>query len=112
MAYRSHAARPEEFLLDPGQRDLTAHVNLTAVRQAAERAGLVPLGSVDQTYFLTGLGIAEKLGDGQSRSAVARRLAAKSLLMPGGLGSTVKVMGFGSGVGRPRLRGLSSGRLT
>jgi SAM-dependent MidA family methyltransferase len=112
MAYRSHTAGAEEFLHDPGARDLTAHVNFTAIRQAAERAGLVPLGCVDQTYFLTGLGIAEKLGNGHSRSAVARRLAAKSLLMPGGLGSTMKVMGFGRGVGRPPLRGLSSGRLT
>lgn len=112
MAYRSHTARAEEFLRDPGTRDLTAHVNLTAIRQAAERAGLMPLGSVDQTYFLTGLGIAERLGDGQSSSEVARRLAAKGLLMPGGLGSTIKVMGFGCGVGRPALRGLSSGRLT
>jgi SAM-dependent MidA family methyltransferase len=112
MAYRSHTARAEEFLRDPGTRDLTAHVNLTASRQAAERAGLTTLGRVDQTYFLTGLGIAERLDDGQSRSAVARRLAAKSLLMPGGLGSTMKVMGFGRNVGRPALRGLSSGRLT
>jgi SAM-dependent MidA family methyltransferase len=112
MAYRAHTARAEEFLRDPGARDLTAHVNLTAIRQAAERAGLTPLGGVDQTYFLTGLGIAERLGDGQSLSAVARRLAAKSLLMPGGLGSTMKVVGFGRSVGRPRLRGLSSGRLT
>jgi SAM-dependent MidA family methyltransferase len=112
MAYRSHTARAEEFLRDPGTRDLTAHVNLTALRQAAERAGLTTLGRVDQTYFLTGLGIAERLDDGQSRSAVARRLAAKSLLMPGGLGSTMKVMGFGRNVGRPALLGLSSGRLT
>jgi SAM-dependent MidA family methyltransferase len=112
MAYRSHTAHAEEFLRDPGTRDLTAHLNLTAIRQAAERAGLTPLGGVDQTYFLTGLGIVEKLGDGRSRSAVARRLAAKSLLMPGGLGSTMKVVGFGCGVGRPALRGLSLGRLT
>jgi SAM-dependent MidA family methyltransferase len=112
IAYRSHTARADEFLRDPGTRDLTAHVNLTSIRLAAERAGLVPLGSVDQTYFLTSLGIAQKLADGQSRSAVTRRLAAKSLLLPGGLGSTMKVIGFGRAVGHPALRGLSCGRLT
>lgn len=112
MAYRSHTARGEEFLRDPGTRDLTAHVNLTAIRRAAERAGLTPLGSVDQTYFLTALGIADRLSDGQDRPALTRRLGAKSLLMPGGLGSTIKVIGFGRNVGEPALRGLSSGRLT
>ncbi len=112
MAYRAHTARGDDPLQEPGMRDLTAHVNLTAVRRAAEGAGLSTVGAVDQTYFLTGLGVAERLGPGVDRAAVARRLAAKSLLIPGGLGSTIKVMAFARGLGRPALRGLSSGRLT
>lgn len=112
MAYRAHVARGAEPLRDPGERDLTAHVNLTAVRAAAERAGLTAIGAVDQTYFLTGLGVIERLESGSDRRAVARRLAAKSLLMPGALGSAIKVLAFGRGVGRPALKGLSSGRLT
>jgi hypothetical protein len=52
------------------------------------------------------------LDDGEDRASVARRLAGKSLLLPGGLGSTMKVMAFARGLGRPALRGLSSGRLT
>jgi SAM-dependent MidA family methyltransferase len=112
MSYRSHSARAEDVLREPGTRDLTAHVNLTVVREAAERAGLVTLGTVDQTYFVTNLGIVERLDGGQDRAAVVRRLAAKTLLMPGGLGSTMKVMAFARGLGRPALRGLSSGRLT
>jgi hypothetical protein len=32
--------------------------------------------------------------------------------MPGGLGSTMKVLAFGRNVGRPALRGLATGRLT
>ena len=112
MSYRSHAARPDDFLREPGTRDLTAHVNLTAVRDAAKRAGLVTLGMIDQTYFLANLGIAARVDVGQDRAAVVRRLAAKTLLMPGGLGSTIKVMAFARGLGRPALRGLSSGRLT
>ncbi len=112
MAYRAHTAHGDDPLQEPGARDLTAHVNLTAVRRAAEGAGLTAVGAVDQTYFLTGLGMVERLGSGADRAAVARRLAAKSLLIPGGLGSTIKVMAFARGLGRPPLRGLSSGRLT
>jgi hypothetical protein len=36
-----------------------------------------------------------------------RRLALKTLLVPGGLGSTMKVMIFGKGVGTPALSGCS-----
>lgn len=112
MAYRSHVATERGWLDEPGARDLTAHVNLTAVRDAAEAAGLTTIGIVDQMYFLTSLGIAERLDGGRDLKSLARRLAAKTLLMPGGLGSTMKAFAFARGVDRPALTGLSSGRLT
>ena len=40
-------------------------------------------------------------------SNLKNRLALKTLLMPGGLGSTHKVMIFGKGVGTPALLGCS-----
>jgi SAM-dependent MidA family methyltransferase len=110
--YRAHTARAEDILRHPGAHDLTAHVNLTAVRQAAEAAGLVTVGLVDQTYFLANLGIAGRLDSGSDRASVARRLGAKTLVMPGGLGSTMKVMAYARGLRHAGLRGLSSGRLT
>jgi SAM-dependent MidA family methyltransferase len=112
MAYRAHTARGDDPLRDPGTRDLTAHVNLSAVCAAAARAGLDAAGAVDQLYFLTALGVTDRLASGADREAVARRLGAKSLLIPGGLGSTMKVLAFARGLGRPALKGLSSGRLT
>jgi len=73
--------------------------DLTMVRMSAERAGFTTLGITDQTYFLMGLGLLER---------GARRInQAKTLMLPGGLGSTHKVMIFGKGVGRPALKGLS-----
>jgi SAM-dependent MidA family methyltransferase len=111
MAYRSHVAS-SAWLERPGEVDLTTHVDLTAVQRTAEAAGLTPLGAVDQTYFLTALGLAERLTAGDDRRALSRRMAAKTLIMPGSLGSTMKVMIFAKGVGRPALRGLSAGRLT
>jgi SAM-dependent MidA family methyltransferase len=112
MAYDRHTAGAADWLARPGEVDLTTHVDLTAVRLAAEGAGLTTLGVVDQTYFLTGLGLAERLETGHDRSSVVRRLAAKTLVVPGGLGSTMKVAVFARGVGTPALAGLVGGRLT
>jgi SAM-dependent MidA family methyltransferase len=99
----------------PGEHDLTVHVDLTSVRRAAEAEGLITLAVMDQTYFLLGLGAVERLArtPGSGIADTKRRLALKTLLLPGGLGSTHKVMIFGRGVGRPVLAGTSRGaRLT
>jgi SAM-dependent MidA family methyltransferase len=92
----------DDFLQEPGECDITTHVDLTALTHTAERAGLDALGRLDQTYFLLGLGIAD-LED----MPLKRRLALKTLLLPGGLGSTHKVLIFGKNVGKPALTGLS-----
>jgi SAM-dependent MidA family methyltransferase len=112
MAYRGHVADARGWLENPGALDLTSHVDLTAVERAACEGGMICLAVLDQTYFLANLGITERLSSGSDPESLARRLAAKTLLMPGGLGSTMKVVCFGKDVGRPALRGLSSGRLT
>lgn len=103
------------WLAAPGECDITAHVDLTLVRDAAEEAGARTLGVLDQTYFLLGLGALERAGlgdtdDGEDAGGVAalrRRLALKSLVVPGGLGSTHKVLIFGREVGAPALAGCS-----
>jgi SAM-dependent MidA family methyltransferase len=115
--YRRHAAERREdgpgWLLEPGERDITSHVDLTGVRLAGEDAGLRLLGVVDQTYFLLGLA-GPVLSDGPASPADARRrLALKTLLLPGGLGSTLKVAVFAKAVDAERLQGLSfGGRVT
>ena len=100
------------WLQDPGEADITSHVNFTAVTRAAESAGLVSMGLTDQTYFLLRLGIAERLPHGLDAASVAARLSAKTLLLPGGLGSTIKVLAFGKHVPWRALRGFSAARLT
>lgn len=95
-----------DWLRDPGTRDITAHVNLTALTGEAERAGLVALGATDQTHFLLSLGIAGRLSDSPDAPAVARRRAATTLLLPEGLGGTQQVLAFAKMAGLPRLRGL------
>ena len=101
---------PPPWLVDPGECDITAHVDLTLVRDSAEEAGARTLGVLDQTYFLLGLGaIGRALQDTREHGvpALRQRLALKSLLVPGGLGSTHKAMIFGKDVGTPALAGCS-----
>jgi len=98
------------WLANPGAQDITAHVDFTSVRAAAEAEGLETIGFLDQTYFLLGLYGAQDTAATLTDSASLRtRLALKTLLMPGGLGSTMKVLILGKGVGTPPLRGCSYG---
>jgi SAM-dependent MidA family methyltransferase len=106
--HRSAGPRPGSaappWLRSPGEQDLTAHVDFTSVRNAAEAEGLTTIGFLDQTYFA--LGLLQGLPNPQS---TIRNPQLKTLLMPGGLGSTHKVMIFSKGVGTPALRGCAFG---
>lgn len=136
MAFSQHQASGAEapqrgrpaWLERPGEQDLTAHVDFTSIERAATREGAVSLGLLDQTYFLLGLfqppaettdtaaptvdpftTLMTETSGGRRTAAgeIKARLALKTLLMPGGLGSTMKVLVLGKGVGTPRLRGCS-----
>jgi SAM-dependent MidA family methyltransferase len=101
------------WLRQPGEQDITAHVDFTSVQAAAEGAGLTLIGFLDQTYFLLGLANLEhaehRLRAASMFDDFGTRLALKTLLMPGGLGSTHKVLILGKDVGTPVLQGCSYG---
>ncbi|MQA30465.1 MAG: SAM-dependent methyltransferase [Luteitalea sp.] len=112
-AYSRHrSAGPESpgprppWLLDPGEQDLTAHVDFTSVRFAAEQAGCATLAFMDQTYFA--IGVLGRRGS-MERLTPKERRALKTLIMPGGLGSTMKALVLGKGVGLPSLACCSAG---
>ncbi len=90
------------WLQHPGDQDLTAHVDFTSVRAAAEAEGMTTIGWLDQTYFL--LGLLPSIADPDS---ALRNPQYKTLMLPGGLGSTHKVLILGKGVGAPALKGCS-----
>jgi SAM-dependent MidA family methyltransferase len=98
---RSNPSEPA-WLRNPGDQDITAHVDFTSVRAAAEGEGLSTVAFLDQTYFVLGL-----LPHDGPENDLKRRLALKTLLMPGGLGSTMKVLILAKGVAAPTLRGCS-----
>ena len=106
-AYSGHKSLGPEsagtpWLERPGEQDLTAHVDFTSIRRAAEAEGLTTLGFLDQTYFLMGL-----LSSLPNPQSAIRNPQWKTLIMPGGLGSALKVLILCKGVGAPTLRGLS-----
>ena len=111
LAYRDH--KITENLLDvPGEQDLTAHVNFTAVDLCGRRAGLARTGLVTQSQFLVALGRGNEFADlyepGQSEMEKLRaRLLLKNLIHPEGLGEKFQVLIQHKGIAAPRLTGLS-----
>jgi SAM-dependent MidA family methyltransferase len=99
------SANTPAWLQRAGTQDITSHVDFTSVRAAAEAEGLTTIGFLDQTYFL--LGLIDHPAADRPFDDLKDRLALKTLLMPGGLGSTHKVLILGKDVGQPSLRGCS-----
>jgi SAM-dependent MidA family methyltransferase len=91
LAYRDQSAG-EDLLRDPGEQDLTAHVNFTELIDAGRAAGLVPRPLVPQAEFLVALGIGEYLPHLQTVPGVTperytrERAAVMQLLDPQELG--------------------------
>jgi SAM-dependent MidA family methyltransferase len=110
LAYAAHETK-EDYYAAPGQQDLTAHVNFTALRLWGERIGLYTLGLVSQTAFLLALGKGNEFADlydeGMDEAdRVRARLQLKTLIYPEGMGERFQVLIQGKGVANARLAGL------
>jgi SAM-dependent MidA family methyltransferase len=104
---RAHGA----VFFHPGLQDITAHVDFTALAQAAREGGLEVLGYANQAQFLVNCGITELLEreDASDAARYAPRAAeAQKLLSPAEMGELFKVLAVGRGVARPLL-GFASG---
>ena len=92
-AYRRHQATAD-LLADPGEQDLTAQVNFSAVREAGEAAGLRTTTWVSQAKFLTtilGRILAARESFGEWGSAQNRQF--QTLTHPEHLGRPFRVLG-------------------
>lgn len=115
--YRQHStgANPYEA---PGEQDITAHVNFTALSAAAEQGGMQLSRLLTQSQFLLGIGEQNQFADAfeqchvpQERAKVALQL--KHLVTPAGMGESFHVLIASKGVGMEQvlpLSGLSFGR--
>jgi SAM-dependent MidA family methyltransferase len=79
----------DDVLTEPGQRDITAHVDFTTLARAGEDAGLTTLGFLDQQRFLMGIAHAELSGEEEPRLRIQQNLRAwNTLTHPEHLGAT------------------------
>jgi SAM-dependent MidA family methyltransferase len=111
LAYQNHRVS-EEFYASPGEQDLTAHANFTALESWGARAGLETAGFTSQTAFLLALGqgneFADLYDDGQSEADRTKaRLQLKTLIHPEGMGERFQVLVQRKGVGFTKLTGLA-----
>jgi SAM-dependent MidA family methyltransferase len=111
MAYRQHSATPNPYEA-PGEQDITAHVNFTALAAAAEESGMEAQPLLTQSQFLMGIGEPNQFGDvfedcrlPQERAKVALQL--KHLVTPAGMGESFQVLVAAKGLDAERVAGLS-----
>jgi SAM-dependent MidA family methyltransferase len=110
-AYRQHSesANPYEA---PGEQDITAHVNFTALTAAAEQGGMQVQPLQTQSQFLLGIGEHNQFVDAfeecrlpQERAKVALQL--KHLVTPTGMGESFRVLIAAKDIDTDRVSRLS-----
>jgi SAM-dependent MidA family methyltransferase len=113
MTYRQHSASTNPYEA-PGEQDITAHVNFTALASAAAEHGMRSEKLRTQSQFLMGIGEANEFADAfedcrvpQERAKVALQL--KHLVTPMGMGETFQVLVGSKGVEAAGLSGLRFG---
>jgi SAM-dependent MidA family methyltransferase len=101
-AIRQHSvsANPYEA---PGEQDITADVNFTALASAAQQRGMQTHSLLTQSQFLMGIGEANQFADAfedcrlpQERAKVALQL--KHLVTPAGMGESFHVLVASEGI--------------
>jgi SAM-dependent MidA family methyltransferase len=93
MCHRAHQSDPDP-LADVGDKDITAHVNFSAIALAGQDAGLDVLGYTSQARFLLNCGIADLLQD----TDLPTRAHAQKLITEHEMGELFKVLAFGRGI--------------
>jgi SAM-dependent MidA family methyltransferase len=114
MTYRQHVATASPYEA-PGEQDITAHVNFTALLARAEERGFKSRSLVTQSQFLIGIGEETQFADAfencllpQEQAKVALQL--KHLISPSGVGDTFQVLVISHNVAEAELSGLKFAR--
>ncbi len=99
MCHYRHRAHADP-LWRPGLNDITAHVDFTALADAAYEAGLEVLGYTTQANFLINCGVLDQLA---ARHTPQRANEAQRLLSEAEMGELFKVLAVGRGIAGPLL---------
>ena len=113
MCHHRQRAHADPFAR-PGEEDITAHVDFSALAAAARGAGAELLGYATQAQFLVNCGITEVLAEVNAENALHYApiaAQAQKLLSPAEMGELFKVLAAGKGVDAPLL-GFRSGDRT
>lgn len=109
MCHYRHYAHTNP-LLWPGLQDITAHVDFTAIAEAASMENLSVSGYASQAGFLLGCGIAEclqnRLINANDAEEYTLNQHLKKLTLPNEMGELFKVIGLTRNVNK-KLRGFS-----
>jgi SAM-dependent MidA family methyltransferase len=92
MCHRAHRADADP-LADVGEKDITAHVNFTAMALAAQNAGVEVLGYTSQAHFLINCGLVDAL----KTADLPTRANAQKLITEHEMGELFKVVAFAKG---------------
>ncbi len=110
-AFRQHSMSADPYQA-PGEQDITAHVNFTALAGGAEQSGMRAHKLLTQSQFLMGIGQATEFADAfedcrlpQERAKVALQL--KHLVTPVGMGESFHVLLASRKVDVEKVAGLS-----
>jgi len=96
MCHRAHLA-DDNPLADVGDKDITAHVDFSAIALTAQDAGVEVLGYTSQARFLLNAGIAPLLQAAQARADWSAVAAAQKLIAEHEMGELFKVIGLVKG---------------
>ncbi len=110
-ALRQHSVSASPYEA-PGEQDITADVNFTALAAAAEKHGMLTHKLITQSQFLLGIGEANQFADAfeecrlpQERAKVALQL--KHLVTPAGMGESFQALIGSKGVEREEAAALA-----
>ncbi len=92
MCHRAHRF-DDNPLLDVGLKDITAHVDFSAIAWVAQEAGFTVLGYTSQARFLMNCGLLDLL----EGASVRERANAQKLINEHEMGELFKVIGFAKG---------------
>jgi SAM-dependent MidA family methyltransferase len=105
MCHYRHQAHADPFA-HPGEEDITAHVDFSALAEAAHGAGGQVLGYTTQAQFLVNCGITEVLAEANAENALHYApiaAQAQKLLSPAEMGELFKVLAIGKNITQPLL---------
>ncbi len=110
MCHYRHHAHDDPFYL-PGLQDITAHVDFSAVAEAAIDHGAHFLGYTSQAHFLINNGVMDFLSEvspDDVRAYAPLSAQLQKLTSPAEMGELFKVIALGKGI-EGQLRGFASG---